>query len=132
MSLSDNERSHRLGKHPGHSAGHNIRPKDSPRTGIARAKSTHRRGTRRGMRGWKENERILNGHFRGVTTYTPEDDMAFVGMPPIPSMIPEHDEIHVSCTFTWDKGVCEELAYQWEGQTNKKVRLGGPAYGSEA
>ena len=58
--------------------------------------------------------------------------MAFVGMPPIPSMIPEHDEIHVSCTFTWDKGVCEELAYQWEGQTNKKVRLGGPAYGSEA
>lgn len=66
------------------------------------------------------------------TSYTPDDDLAFVGMPPLPSFIPEHDEIHVSCTFTWDKKQCEELAFQWEGQTNKPVKLGGPAYGSEA
>ncbi|MCM1365555.1 MAG: hypothetical protein NC122_10685 [Faecalibacterium sp.] len=64
-------------------------------------------------------------------SYTPDDDYAFIGMPPLPIFIPEHDEIHVSCTFTWDKKLCEELAYQWEGQTNKPVKLGGVAYGSE-
>lgn len=62
-------------------------------------------------------------------SYTPEDDMAFVGMPP-GLLIPEHDEVHISCTFTWDKPYCEELAYQWEGVTNKPVKLGGVAYGS--
>ncbi len=60
--------------------------------------------------------------------YTPDDELAFVGMPPL--FIPEHDEVHVCCTFTWDKALCEELAYQWEGRTNKPVRLGGVAYGS--
>ena len=62
------------------------------------------------------------------TSYTPDDDMAFVGMPGL--IIPEHKEIHVSCTFTWDKAYCEELAFQWEGRTNKPVKLGGVAYGS--
>ena len=36
------------------------------------------------------------------TSYTPTDDMAFVGPPP-GLFIPEHDEIHISCTFTWDR-----------------------------
>lgn len=57
------------------------------------------------------------------TSFTPDDELAFVGMPPL--IIPEHDEIHISCTFTWDKKYCEELAYQWEGRTNKPVKLGG-------
>lgn len=64
------------------------------------------------------------------TSYTPDDELAFVGMPPL--MIPEHEEIHISCTFTWDKALCEELAYQWEGRTRKPVKLGGPAFGSPA
>lgn len=68
--------------------------------------------------------------FPRKTSYTPDDDMAFVGMPPL--LIPEHKEIHVSCTFTWDKSYCEELAFQWEGRTNKPVKLGGPAFGSPA
>jgi organic radical activating enzyme len=55
----------------------------------------------------------------------------FIGMPPIGAMIPSHTEVHVSCTFTWDKAVCEELAYQWETATNKPVKLGGPAYNSQ-
>jgi hypothetical protein len=46
--------------------------------------------------------------------------------------IPNHDEIHISCAFTWDKSYCEDLAYQWEGRTNKPVKLGGPAYNSPA
>lgn len=66
--------------------------------------------------------------FPRKTSYTPDDDMAFVGMPGL--IIPEHKEVHISCTFTWDKQYCEELAFQWEGRTNKPVKLGGPAYGS--
>lgn len=66
--------------------------------------------------------------FPRKTSYTPDDDMAFIGMPPL--LIPEHREIHVSCTFTWDKQLCEELAFQWEGRTDKPVKLGGPAFGS--
>ncbi len=64
------------------------------------------------------------------TSYTPDDELAFIGMPPL--IIAEHDEIHISCTFTWDKAYCEELAFQWEGRTNKPVKLGGPAFGSDA
>ena len=64
------------------------------------------------------------------TSFTPDDDYAFVGMPTIG--IPEHDEVHVSCVFSWDKADAEELAFQWEGCTNKPVKLGGPAFGSPA
>ena len=66
------------------------------------------------------------------TSYTPTDELAFVGPPPFAEMIPEHDEVHVSCTFTWDMDEAEDLAFQWEGATNKPVKLGGPAYHSPA
>ena len=66
------------------------------------------------------------------TSYTPTDEYAFVGMPPLPMFIPEHDEVHISCTFTWDRKTAEELAYQWEGVTNKPVKIGGVAYKSPA
>lgn len=65
------------------------------------------------------------------TSYTPTDEYAFVGPPP-GLFIPEHDEIHISVPFTWDKPLAEELAFQWESVTNKPVKLGGPAYHSEA
>lgn len=64
------------------------------------------------------------------TSYTPTDELAFVGMPPMREMIPEHDEVHISCTFTWDMDEAENLAFQWEGVTNKAVKLGGVAYHS--
>ncbi len=63
------------------------------------------------------------------TSYTPDDGMVFIGMPPL--IIPEHDEVHISCTFTWDKEYCKELAFQWEGRTNKLVKLGGVAFRSK-
>ena len=66
------------------------------------------------------------------TSYTPEDAYVFIGQPPFRALIPKHDEVHVSCTFTWDKRYCEELAFQWEAATNKPVKLGGPAFGSPA
>ena len=66
------------------------------------------------------------------TSYTPDDDLVFVGPPPFAEMIPEHDEVHVSCTFTWDMEAAEDLAFQWEGATRAPVKLGGPAYHSRA
>ena len=66
------------------------------------------------------------------TSYTPDDDYVFIGLPPLREYIPEHKEVHVSCTFTWDKAECEELAHQWRGATDKPVKLGGLAYGSPA
>lgn len=68
--------------------------------------------------------------FPRKTSYTPDDELSFVGMPPL--LIPDHEEIHISCCFTWDKKLCEELAFQWEGRTNKPVKLGGVAFGSPA
>lgn len=64
--------------------------------------------------------------FPRKTTYSPDDELAFFSAPPLPYFIPEHDEVHVSCTFTWDKKESEWLAFQWEGVTNKHVKLGGP------
>lgn len=66
------------------------------------------------------------------TSYTPDDDLVWIGPPPFREMIPEHDEVHVSCTFTWDMDEAEDLAEQWEIATQKPVRLGGPAYHSVA
>ena len=77
----------------------------------------------------------LNGIIRVFpdrNSYTPEDEYAIYGNPPLDIFIPEHKEIHISCTFTWDKKRCEDLAYQWEGRTNKPVKLGGVAYQSES
>lgn len=64
------------------------------------------------------------------TSYTPDDDYAFIGLPPMDNFIPEHREVHVSCTFTWDKELCEELVFQWQARTKAPVKLGGPAYNS--
>lgn len=61
-------------------------------------------------------------------SYTPTDDMVFIGNPPFE--IPEHDEVHVSCTFTWDRGKCLELQKQWQARTDKEVKIGGVAFGS--
>ena len=68
--------------------------------------------------------------FPRKTSYTPEDQYAFIGPPPMQVFIPEHSEVHISCTFTWDKECCQELAYQWEAATDKPVKIGGPAFRS--
>jgi len=65
--------------------------------------------------------------FPSRTSATPVDDMAFVGDPPFPTMQPEADAVHVSCTFTWDKPEAERLVVAW-GKYYQTVRVGGPAY----
>jgi len=63
------------------------------------------------------------------TSATPDDDLAFVGDPPL--FLPDVDEVHVSCAFSWDRREAKRLADAWQAQ-GYKVRLGGPAFGSPA
>lgn len=65
---------------------------------------------------------------------TPLDDMAFSPKDEhddgdLPGMfIPEHDEVHICCVFTWDKSRALWLKENWEKKTNKPVFIGGPAF----
>lgn len=65
--------------------------------------------------------------FPRQTSFTPADDYAFIGDPPM--MRPDVDEVHISCAFTWDKTKAERLVEAWN-QYYPIVKLGGPAYGS--
>ena len=62
------------------------------------------------------------------TSYTPDDDLVYIGMPDM--LIPDHDEVHISCTFTWDRLYCKDLLFHWRGATDKPVLLGGVAFQS--
>jgi hypothetical protein len=64
------------------------------------------------------------------TSHTPDDGLAFIGYPPFRELIPAHDEVHVSCTFTWDIAFCRDIKSAWEDMTDKPVKLGGVALGS--
>lgn len=65
--------------------------------------------------------------FPRQTKWTPIDDMAFVGDPPLDQ--PPADEVHVSCTFTWDIEEAKRLFAAWS-QYYSVVKLGGPAFSS--
>lgn len=64
--------------------------------------------------------------FPRKTKWTPIDELAFVGDPPL--MRPEAKAVHVSATFTWDVAEARRLAGAWS-QHYQDVRLGGPAFG---
>lgn len=64
--------------------------------------------------------------FPRKTAYTPTDELAFVGDPPL--MRPEADEVHVSVTFTWDIAEGKRLQKAW-AQHYPIVKIGGPAFG---
>ncbi|MFH0899052.1 MAG: hypothetical protein V2A73_00340 [Pseudomonadota bacterium] len=67
------------------------------------------------------------------TAYTPIDDMAFVGDPPLiwpNDEKPEANEVHVSVAFTWDVDEGQRLAEAWRHHY-PIVKVGGPAMGSK-
>lgn len=53
------------------------------------------------------------------------DDGDFPGM-----FIPEHDEVHICCVFTWDIERAKELQAQWQSKTDRPVLMDGPAFGN--
>ena len=60
------------------------------------------------------------------TAATPDDDLAFVGLPGLLTF-PEVDEVHVSVAFTYDRAAAEEIAFQLQ-PLGVPVKVGGPAY----
>ncbi|MCL2647233.1 MAG: hypothetical protein FWD61_09540 [Phycisphaerales bacterium] len=58
------------------------------------------------------------------TNATPDDEMAFVGNPPLWA---EADEVHISVCWTWDLPEAERLAKEWRHVA--PVKIGGPATG---
>jgi hypothetical protein len=62
--------------------------------------------------------------FPRKTNMTPFDDYSYYDEPGM--FLPPHNEVHISCTFTWDKPRAEQLYEAWYGKA--PVKLGGPAY----
>jgi hypothetical protein len=58
------------------------------------------------------------------TRATRNDALAYFGPP---DLLAEADEVHVDCTFTYDKPKAERLAEQWRAVAPTKI--GGVAYG---
>jgi hypothetical protein len=58
------------------------------------------------------------------TKATPNDALAYFGPP---DRFASADEVHIDCTFTYDKPVAERLAEQWRAVA--PTRVGGVAYG---
>lgn len=59
--------------------------------------------------------------------WTPTDDLAFVGEPPLFKPCDKWTPVMVSVTFTWHKTEAERIAKAW-GQYYHTVKIGGPAY----
>jgi hypothetical protein len=68
--------------------------------------------------------------FPRQTKWTPDDELSFVGEPPLPQFRPADPTmpVFVSCTFTWDVAYAERLAASWR-RFYRRVELGGPAFG---
>ena len=62
------------------------------------------------------------------TTYTPNDELAFVGFPPFFRPGSRTTPVHVSVLFKWLRPLAEKIAATWRDHYDS-VSLGGPAYG---
>jgi len=62
--------------------------------------------------------------FPTKTNMCPDDKDAYFGEPDM--FTPEYDEVHISCTFTWDIDKSRRLAEAWKIK-GKRVFVGGPA-----
>jgi hypothetical protein len=67
--------------------------------------------------------------FPRKTNGSPTDELAFFDYPPMLDL-PEVDEVHVSCTFTYDRAKAEQLARAWK-VLGVPVKVGGPAYNDQ-
>ena len=67
--------------------------------------------------------------FPTKTSYCPDDKDAYFGVPD--SITPQYDEVHISCTFTWDIDKAYKLQSSWCSNA-KIVRVGGVAINGES
>lgn len=58
------------------------------------------------------------------TKWTPTDELAFIGHPPL--FLPEEQPVRISVTFTWDIPVAQKIYLSWKSHYSD-VQLGGPA-----
>lgn len=63
--------------------------------------------------------------FPRKTKWTPTDELAFIGDPPL--FRPPEQPVRVSCSFTWDIIEAERLKRSWS-RFYSDVEVGGPAY----
>ena len=63
--------------------------------------------------------------FPRKTAFTPTDELAFVGDPPL--FRPPEMPVHISVVFTWDIPKGKQLLRAW-GNVYRDVHLGGPAF----
>jgi hypothetical protein len=59
--------------------------------------------------------------------WTPNDEWAFIGEPPMFRPGNENTPVMVSCTFTWWRRRAEQIANSWR-MFYRNVQVGGPAY----
>lgn len=59
------------------------------------------------------------------TKWTPSDELAFYGDPPL--FLPNEQPVHISVTFTWHIPAALRLKQAW-GQYYSDVQIGGPAF----
>ena len=62
--------------------------------------------------------------FPTKTKFSPKGEDVYFGLPMW--FMPQYDEIHISCVFTWDIQRAKQLKIEWERYG--KVKLGGPAF----
>lgn len=60
------------------------------------------------------------------TQWTPDDNLAFVGPPPL--VLPPEQPVRISAVFTWDIPTALRLQKAW-GAHYSDVQVGGPAFG---
>ncbi len=66
--------------------------------------------------------------FPSKTNMSPDDEHAYFKEPDL--FTPIYDEVHVSCTFTWDKPRAYALAEAWKN--HGEVKIGGVAIDGES
>ena len=66
--------------------------------------------------------------FPTKTSMCPTDKDAYFSMPDL--FTPIYDEIHISCTFTWDIKKAKQLAIVWKN--HGEVKIGGVAIDGES
>lgn len=62
------------------------------------------------------------------TNWTPTDELAFIGEPPLFRPGGRDTPVRISVTFTWHKAEAERIAPAWRHYYDD-VQVGGPAYG---